>query len=229
MEKDTNTTERQNFELVPFFFDDHPMRIIDREGDPWFVARDVCDILELQNVSDALKNLDEDERMTLAVREGNHGHRGGPRHLNIVNETGLFSLIFRSRKPEAIQFKKWVAKEVLPQIRKTGHYATPELEGRACAAEIYGLFSACHNMTIQRINKAIYYLSLAPPLMNSDIAKLMGVSVSLITFWRKRLTSEMAQKAVAALNINAQGFAVCQARPGFPLELPAREASDARA
>lgn len=83
-------------------------------GEPWFVAKDVCDILEISNPSDALKRLDDDERSRF-----NLGRQG---ETNIVNEAGLYVLVLGSRKPEAHEFKRWVTHEVLPQIRRTGGY-----------------------------------------------------------------------------------------------------------
>jgi len=88
--------------------------LIDENGEPWFVAKDVCDILEISNPSDALKRLDDDERSRF-----NLGRQG---ETNIVNEAGLYVLVLGSRKPEAHEFKRWVTHEVLPQIRRTGGY-----------------------------------------------------------------------------------------------------------
>src|SRR5882724_2160988 len=95
-------------------------RIIDRNGEPWFVLVDVCGELGIKNPSDAAARLDADEKMTIALTEGQSGVRGGPRSMNVINESGLFSLILRSDKPDAKRFKKWLTSEVLPAIRKTG-------------------------------------------------------------------------------------------------------------
>lgn len=112
-----------NTSLTPFAFDDALVRVIQGDdGEPWFVAADVCSVLAIANPSDAVSRLDEDERMTLGSTEGHSGKRGGPQSLNIINESGLYSLILTSRKLEAKRFKKWVTSEVLPSIRKTGFY-----------------------------------------------------------------------------------------------------------
>jgi hypothetical protein len=71
----------------------------------------------------ALKGLDEDEKMTLSNTEGHSGTRGGAQSYNLISESGLYSLAFTSRKPEAKAFRKWVTAEVLPSIRKHGHYS----------------------------------------------------------------------------------------------------------
>jgi len=103
-------------DIIPFDFDGDAVRVVVRSGEPWFVAKDVCDVLELSNTTEALKALDDDEKSTLRITEG-----GGPAR-NTISESGLYSLIFRSRKPEARRFRKWVTGEVLPSLRKHGRY-----------------------------------------------------------------------------------------------------------
>ena len=101
------------------------IRAIERNGLPWFVAKDVCDCLELGNTTKALYGLDDDEKFTLTNSEGNP-RAGIPLELNIISEPGLYSLILRSRKPEAKAFKRWITHEVIPSIRRHGMYATPQ-------------------------------------------------------------------------------------------------------
>lgn len=104
-----------NNEIQKFDFKGASLRTLtDKAGEPWFVAKDVCDILGHSNVSMALDRLDDDERSKF-----NLGRQG---ETNIVNEAGLYVLVLGSRKPEAHEFKRWVTHEVLPQIRKTGGY-----------------------------------------------------------------------------------------------------------
>lgn len=104
-----------NNEIQKFDFKGAPLRTLtDKAGEPWFVAKDVCAILEISNPSDALKRLDDDERSRF-----NLGRQG---ETNIVNEAGLYVLVLGSRKPEAHEFKRWVTHEVLPSIRKHGGY-----------------------------------------------------------------------------------------------------------
>lgn len=102
-----------------FNFDNSRIRTINKNGEPWFVAADVCSVLDIGNVSMAIQRLDEEE-VTLSQIEGSH------RPTNIVNESGLYSLVLRSDKPEAKRFKKWITSEVLPTIRKTGGYQLPQ-------------------------------------------------------------------------------------------------------
>lgn len=89
------------------------------DGEPWFVARDVCDCLELVNITRALCELDDDEKCELSDFESS-----GRRPL-IISEPGLYSLILRSRKPQARMFKRWITHEVLPALRRTGQYSMP--------------------------------------------------------------------------------------------------------
>lgn len=106
-------------ELLPFAFEDSLVRVrADADGEPWFVAKDVCSILGLGDTSRAVDPLDDDEKGTTNIRT-----LGGPQEMLTVSESGLYSLVFRSRKPEAKRFRKWVTAEVLPGLRKTGSYA----------------------------------------------------------------------------------------------------------
>lgn len=103
---------------IEFDFGNNRVRAINDNEVPWFVAKDVCRVLELANVTEAIKYLDEDEKNTVRIAEG---IRGNP-NLSIISESGLYALIFRSRKPQARAFQKWVTSVVLPAIRKTGTY-----------------------------------------------------------------------------------------------------------
>ena len=89
-----------------------------QNGEPWFVAADVCKALDIENNRKATNRLDDDEKNTVTLSDGN---RGNP-NTTIVNEAGLYSLVLGSRKPEAKAFKRWITHEVLPTIRKTGGY-----------------------------------------------------------------------------------------------------------
>jgi prophage antirepressor-like protein len=105
--------------LQLFYFNNSPIRIIIQEnGEPLFVAIDVCQVLGLSNVGQAMTRLDDDEKNIIIINDGN---KGNPNQ-SVINESGLYSLILTSRKSEAKTFKKWVTSEVLPQIRKTGSY-----------------------------------------------------------------------------------------------------------
>lgn len=107
-------------------FEGHDVRMVLMDDQPWWYAKDVCDVLGLTNPTVVLKGLDEDERMTLSSTEGHSGKRGGPRSQALINEFGLYSLVLRSRKPAAKAFKRWITHEIIPAIRKTGTYSIPE-------------------------------------------------------------------------------------------------------
>lgn len=106
-------------DLIRYGYNGNLLTILqDRNGNPWWVANEVCEILGLINVSKALIELDIcDKRDITGSKVGSNISK-----LRIINEPGLYSLIFKSRKPEAKTFKRWVTHEVLPSIRKTGAY-----------------------------------------------------------------------------------------------------------
>ena len=99
------------------------LRIINISGMPWFVAKEVCEMLGIVNHKSAVANLDEDEKGVDSIYPLEKPKRGGGlQKMLIINESGLYTLIFQSRKPFAKAFRKWVTNEVLPNIRKTGCY-----------------------------------------------------------------------------------------------------------
>lgn len=102
------------------------LRVVMQGGEPWFVALDVCRVLEYRDTNDATKYLDVDEVATCPDNSS-----GQLRHVRIISEAGLYSLILRSRKPEAKTFKRWVTHDVLPSIRRDGGYLTPEMVEKA--------------------------------------------------------------------------------------------------
>lgn len=100
-----------------FQYQDQPVRTVQRDGEPWFVLKDVCAVLGISKYRDTADRLDEDERGSARVDT-----LGGAQDMTIINESGLYNVILRSDKPEARPFRKWVTSEVLPSIRKTGGY-----------------------------------------------------------------------------------------------------------
>lgn len=97
------------------------IRAIEIENAPYFVAKDVCEILEIKNSRQALTRLDDDEKADVILNDGSQN-----RNMSIVNEYGLYSLVLSSRKSEAKEFKRWITHEVIPSIRKTGGYIAGE-------------------------------------------------------------------------------------------------------
>ena len=105
-------------DIIPFQYESHEVRSMMIDGNPWFVASDVCNILDYTKAKDAIRILDDDEKGAQQMRTP-----GGNQTISIINESGLYTLILRSNKPEAKPFRKWVTSEVLPTIRKTGSYS----------------------------------------------------------------------------------------------------------
>lgn len=136
------------------------VRVVMREGEPWFVAKDVCDCLELENYKTSVALLDDDEKGVHSMDTP-----GGAQNHSIISESGLYSLILRSRKPEAKEFKRWVTHEVLPSIRKTGQYsvAVPktlpealrayadEVERRVCVEKELAIEQEAHANTKEHL------------------------------------------------------------------------------
>ena len=104
-----------NNSLQIFTYNSNEVRTVEKDDEVWFVAKDVCNVLDIQNTTQVIQNLDEDERAMFYI-----GRQG---EADIISESGLYALILRSNKPEAKAFSRWVRKEVLPIIRKTGQFS----------------------------------------------------------------------------------------------------------
>ena len=114
--------------IIPFQFETHALRVqVDDASQPWFNANDVCEALQLGNARQALEShVDADDLQKLEVID----NLGRTQQTNHVNESGLYALIFGSRKESAKRFKRWVTSEVLPSIRKTGEYVNADLKAK---------------------------------------------------------------------------------------------------
>lgn len=131
--------------LIPFQFESNQIRVIDRDGAPWFVAADVCGALGIKNPSDAISKLDDDERGLALIETP-----GGAQRVAIINESGLYTLILRCRDaviPGTVshRFRKWVTAEVLPSIRKTGRYESPAFTTPQSFSEALRLAADLHD------------------------------------------------------------------------------------
>lgn len=107
-------------DVTPYIFENHQVRVVTINGEPWWVAADVCAVLKLANPRDVVSRLHSDD---VGQTDVHSPSRGQNRPTNIINESGLYELIIRSDKPEARKFRRWVTRDVLPQIRKTGGYS----------------------------------------------------------------------------------------------------------
>lgn len=149
----------------------NPIRSIIIDGQPWFVAQDVCSALRIQNVTQALEKLDDDERSMFSI---GHEHRAifdsRVKEINIISESGLYTLILRCRDavtPGTIpyRFRKWVTGEVLPQIRRTGSYiknSLPQEERIKMVADQVANATASAVMQAMKIENKTYSAPLKP-------------------------------------------------------------------
>lgn len=136
-------------EIVPYQFNTNEVRTVFRDGQVWFVADDVCHILDLSNGSDALDRLDADERSQLQIQTGEINRRMGT-----INESGLFALVLTSNKPEARVFRRWVTSEVLPSIRRTGSYGQqPASDPATEHSDIADIINRCPGIYIVIVHK----------------------------------------------------------------------------
>jgi len=170
----------------------HPtveVRMVMQDGEPWWVLADVCRVLEIRNSRDAANRLDDDEKGV-----GQIDTPGGPRQMTVINESGLYSVILRSDKPEAKAFKRWITHEVLPSIRRTGTYSVnqghqekllplaPALPRSKSAQHLWLVL-----LEIDRMQGKDGKVQISSP----DIMRLMGVgSMHTITAARKKLEAE---------------------------------------
>ncbi|MCG9026748.1 hypothetical protein LH462_10985 [Laribacter hongkongensis] len=169
-----------------FSFNAHAVRILDKDGELWFVASDVACALEYRNAPDMTRSLDADEADTHILRIRSENGIEQDREVTIISESGLYSAILRSRKPEAKRFKKWVTSEVLPAIRKNGQYTAArrrrkELrEPAVCMSEdeafnLYGTLAMA-----ERACKLLQTIGPAFRMLDSGIApRLSGIRSEL--------------------------------------------------
>lgn len=141
-------TDTDSANALTFFYPTQPLRHLWRDGEPWFVAADICIALGLGNNREALTRLDDDEKGVSSTDTP-----GGKQEVAIVNESGLYSLILGSRKPEAKRFKKWVTAEVLPAIRRTGRYDGAAQAGSSLV--LHGLMAQVGDLQAQIAQGAV--------------------------------------------------------------------------
>lgn len=124
-------------ELTTFKYEGKDVRTVQIDGNPWWVLKDVCDVLELTNPSTIANRLDEDEQTKVDPKQYLGSRSNEP--ITIISESGLYNVIMLSRKPEAKKFRRWVTHEVLPSIRKHGAYMTPDTIDKMVASPEFGI------------------------------------------------------------------------------------------
>ena len=164
-------------ELRLFNFENNQVRTLLINDEPWFVGKDVAEILGYSNPRDALsKHVDSEDKNSVAIHDGN---KGNP-NLTIINESGVYALVFSSKLQSAKKFKHWVTSEVLPTLRKTGSYAKPQLTGEELMAkaliEAKSVLERQNKQIIEMKPKAIF----ADAVATSDTSILIGDLAKLI-------------------------------------------------
>lgn len=185
--------------VTPFLFDSHHVRVLVHGGEPWFVAADICEALGLSNVTQAISRLDDDEQALIS----NEGISRGNDMVNVVSESGMYSLVLSSRKPEAKRFKKWVTAEVLPAIRKTGAYGTPAVPNfndPAAAAEAwakqYRLTQAANDQLMlqaEQLAAQAPKVALADALVEDEQVQGLAVVAKLLNHKQRLFFEHLAQ------------------------------------
>lgn len=148
-----------------FQFEDHRVRVLVRDELPWWVALDVCGVLEIVNPRHATSRLDDDEKDDVVINDA----IGRPQMTKVINESGLYSLILTSTKPEARRFKKWVTSELLPTLRRTGHYVLDDDEGEfpsVADRKAWGI-------SIAKLNAAARMISTVNRIYGPDAARAL--------------------------------------------------------
>lgn len=189
------------------------------DGEPWFVAADVCHALDIGNPSDALNRLDDDERTLVSIEGASNG-----KPVNGVNEPGLYSLVLGSRKPEAKAFKRWITHDVIPTIRKTGGYQVPQSPAEQMAQGILAAqkLLAERDATIAKQNEQIAVLTpkgiFADAVTASKTSILVGGLAKLI----KQQGIDIGQKRLFAW-MRENGFLI---KNGTEKNMPTQRAMD---
>ena len=189
------------------------IRAIERNGEPWFVAADVCRALDLCDTSKALDRLDDDEKGTSLIRT-----LGGEQKMNIVNEPGLYTLVLGSRKPEAKAFKRWITHEVIPSIRKHGAYLSPEIMDKldALTRRVDYLANAMPAVSWPPIQPEVSLTGLAKVITITRRVMLdMGASPFDVGMMIKQTCEAISSPVPPALNRQIQGQPDLFSRPGL--------------
>lgn len=204
-------------ELQLFNFENHEVRSLVINSEPWFVGKDVADVLGYKNQRDAISNhVDSEDKNTVAIHDGNT--RGNPNQ-TIINESGLYSLILSSKLPSAKKFKRWVTSEVLPALRKTGQYQVKELSGQELMAkaliEAQSVLAAKDKQIEQMKPKVVF----ADAVATSHTSILVGELAKIL----KQNGIDMGQKRLFAW-LREKGYLI--KRQGTDYNMPTQKAMD---
>ena len=202
-------------EVQLFNFENHEVRSLLLNNEPWFVGKDVADVLGYQNGSrDINRHVDEEDR-----KNYQNGTFASPRGMTIINESGLYSLVLSSKLPSAKKFKRWVTSEVLPALRKTGQYQVKELSGSELMAkaliEAQSVLAAKDKQIEEMKPKALF----ADAVATSHTSILVGELAKIL----KQNGIEMGQKRLFAW-LREKGYLI--KRQGTDYNMPTQKAMD---
>lgn len=203
-------------EVQLFNFENHEVRSLLINSEPWFVGKDVADVLGYKNQNDALsKHVDGEDKDTIAIRDSIGRNRNTP----IINESGLYCLVLSSKLPSAKKFKRWVTSEVLPALRKTGQYQVKELSGSELMAkaliEAQNVLAAKDKQIEEMKPKALF----ADAVATSHTSILVGELAKIL----KQNGIDMGQKRLFAW-LREKGYLI--KRQGTDYNMPTQKAMD---
>lgn len=202
-------------EVQLFNFENHEVRSLLINSEPWFVGKDVAEVLGYANASKALKDHVEDEDKLNNDSLSSLGQRGGW----LINESGLYSLILSSKLPSAKKFKRWVTSEVLPALRKTGQYQVKELSGSELMAkaliEAQNVLAAKDKVIEEMKPKVVF----ADAVATSHTSILVGELAKIL----KQNGIDMGQKRLFAW-LREKGYLI--KRQGTDYNMPTQKAMD---
>lgn len=182
--------------IVPFAYSGKQVRVVIVEGEPHFVAKDVCEALSVNNASDAVGRLDEDEKGVATVDTP-----GGSQLMAVISESGLYSLTLSSKKPEAKPFKRFVTHEVLPSIRETGQYTAPKAEPQHPVTVLDSL--ECMVRALRQQEERLNALEADNQRISGSIDAIQQAVVFHPDNWRENINKMLNRIAKGADNANA--------------------------
>ena len=203
-------------EVQLFNFENHEVRSLLINSEPWFIGKDVADVLGYKNHNDALsKHVDGEDKDTIAIRDSIGRNRNTP----IINESGLYSLVLSSKLPSAKKFKRWVTSEVLPALRKTGQYQVKELSGQELMAkaliEAQSVLAAKDKVIEEMKPKVVF----ADAVATSHTSILVGELAKIL----KQNGIDMGQKRLFAW-LREKGYLI--KRQGTDYNMPTQKAME---
>lgn len=169
--------------VINFDFEQQQVDVVEIEGEAWFVAGDVSKILGYAQTNNMNKHIDAEDKMKHVLQNG-----GNYVNQSLINESGVYSAVFGSKKPEAKRFKKWVTSEVLPRIRKTGGYVQNEENFQSEEELIYHAMQMMERKIREMKPKAEWfdeYVDNNGTLNTTDVAKQLGISAQALNKWMR--------------------------------------------